>query len=140
MKNRKLATTTLWASLWFMFVGICLYYFLILPTRTATLVGSSVHWRAEDFVEIIILDNGWHATSMDELKVWWTGTSDEAPSEVRCQISTPTGEGVVSANGPFSPWATDNTNHFYTNQDIKNGMSLTITRDGNTENLYLQRR
>ena len=140
MKNRKLATTTLWASLWFMFVGICLYYFLILPTRTATLVGSSVHWRAEDFVEIIILDNGWHATSMDELKVWWTGTSDEAPSEVRCQISTPTGEGVVSANGPFSPWATDNTNHFYTNQDIKNGMSLTITWDGNTENLYLQRR
>ena len=140
MKSKKLATSTIWASLGFIFVGICLYCFLLHPAKTATLVGSSPHWKAEDFVEIVILDKGWHATSMDELKVWWTGTSDEAPSEVRCHISTLTGDGVVSANGPFSPWTTDTTNRFYTNQDIKNGMDLTITWGGNTETMHLQKR
>jgi hypothetical protein len=139
MKSRKLAATTIWASLWFMFVGICLYYFLLFPAKTATLVGSSAHWKAEDFVEIIILDNGWHATSMDELKVWWTGTPD-GPSKVRCQITTPTGEGVVSANGPFNPWVMDSAGFFLTGRDIKYGMSLTLTWDGSTETLRLQKR
>jgi len=119
MKNRKPVTTPIWASLGLIFVGICFYYFLLFPTKTATLVGSSAHWKAEDFVEIITLDKGWHATSMDELKVWWTGTSEEAPLEVRHQNMAPFGSGTGHASGPFTPWKRGATDLFYTNQSIK---------------------
>ena len=141
MKIRKLTTSTIWASLGIIFVGICFYYFLLFPTKTATLAGSSAHWKAEDFVQITILDRGWHSTSVDELKVWWTGTSDEAPSEIRYQCVAPFGSETGHASGPFYPWTTgDATNQFYTNQSIKNGMDLTITWDGTTETMHLQKR
>lgn len=70
MNNRKLATSTIWASVWFMFVAVYLYCFLLLPARNVTLVGSSVHWKAEDVVEVQMLDRGWHVFSMNELKMW----------------------------------------------------------------------
>jgi len=139
VRNRKLASTTAWASVWFTFVAICLYCFWLLPARTATLMGSSAHWRAEDRVAIISLNNTWHTTSMDELKVWWTGTPD-GPSEVRCEITSPTGRGVVSAKGPFSPWVMDGAGFFSTGRDINSGMSLIITWNGKTEVLRLQKR
>ena len=78
MKIRKPIASTIGASVWFMFVAICLYYFLLFPAKTATLVGSSARWKAEDVVHVQMLDKGWHEMSLNELKVWWTGTAGEA--------------------------------------------------------------
>ena len=124
-----------------MFVGICLYYFLFFPVKTATLVGSSAHWKAEDFVEVQILDNGWHAISMDELKVWWTGTPGEA-TQVQYEIAGLHGTiAKGTESGPFYPWVTDNTNSsLVTNEQIKYGLFLTITWNGKSETVHLQRR
>jgi len=98
-----------------------------------------VHWKAENRAAIISLNNTWHTTSMDELKLWWTGTPD-GPSEVRCEITSPTGRGIVSAKGPFSPWVMDSAGFFSTGRDINSGMSLIITWNGKSETLHLQRR
>jgi hypothetical protein len=139
VKIKKLAASTIWASVWFMFVAVCLYCFLLFPARTATLVGSSAHWTAQDHVAIISLNNTWRTTSIDELKVWWTGTPD-GPSEVRCEIASPTGRGALSAKGPFAPWVMNGAGFFSTSRDINSGMSLIITWQGKRETLHLQKR
>jgi hypothetical protein len=138
MRNRKLAVFIILASVLFMVVATGLHYLLLLPTGTATLVGSCAHWKAEDSTEIILLNDSWHATSLDKLKVWWTGTPD-GPSAVRCEIISPTGRGAVSAKGPFNPWVMDNAGFFSTGRDINSGMSLIITWNGKTETLHLQK-
>ena len=140
MKIRKLATSTIWASVWFMFVAVCFCYFLLLPAKTVTLVGSSAHWKAEDVVHVQMLDRGWHETSRNEIKIWWTGTADEA-TQVQYKL---TGlHGVVmtaTEDGPFYPWVINLSNGISSDEEIKYGLFLTITWQGKTETLHLQKR
>lgn len=139
MKIRKLAASTVWASVWFMLIGTCLYCFLLFPMNAATLVGSSAHWRAEDMVHVGMLDRGWHETSLNELKVWWTGTAGEA-TQVQYVLTGLHGIVVTGTElGPFHPWAMNLTNGIYSDEQIKYGLFLTITWSGNTEILHLHK-
>ena len=140
MRIRKLATSTIWASVWFMFIGICLYCFLLFPARSVTLVGSSAHWRAEDVVHVAMLDGGRHETSSNELKVWWAGTASEV-AQVQYVLTGLHGIVVTgTVAGPFHPWAMNLTNGIYSDEQIKYGLFLTITWSGKTETLHLQKR
>lgn len=139
-RNKKLTAIVIWVSLSIIFVGICLYFFLLLPERTTTLTGSSVHWKAEDVVHVQKLDKDFRTSSFDELKVWWTGTPGEF-TDVQYEL---TGlHGMITkgngASGPFNPWMTHNTNILLSEPQLAYGLILTITWNGGTETLHLQR-
>lgn len=139
MKNRKLTAKIIWASLWVTCVGICLYFFLLLPARTTTLVGSSAHWKAENVVRVQKLDKDWHTSSFDDLRVWWTGTPGEV-TEVQYELAGL--HGMIrngNTSGAFNPWVTHNMNILFSEQQLKWGLVLTITWNGGTETIHLQR-
>ncbi|RIE17023.1 hypothetical protein [Candidatus Cryosericum septentrionale] len=141
MKNRKLAATIIWASLWVMFASVCLYFFLLLPARTTTLVGFSAHWKAEDIVRVQKLDKDWHESSFDELKIWWTGTSGDV-TEAQYQLTGLHGimEQASRILGPFHPWVSGYTGASEGLSDPERdwGFLLTITWKGGTETPHLQ--
>jgi len=139
-RNKKLTAIVIWASLWAIFAGVCLCFFLLFPARTTTLTGSSVHWKAEDVVHVQKLDKDFRTSSFDELKVWWTGTPGEF-TDVQYEL---TGlHGMITkgngASGPFNPWVIHNTNTLLSEPQLAYGLILTITWNGGTETLHLQR-
>lgn len=140
MKIRKLATSTIWASVWFMFVGACLYCFLLFPARTVTLVGSSAHWKAEDVVHVQMLDRGWHESALESLTLSWTG-ADGAAIDMQYQLAGLHGM-IAERHFSGSPPAlmTDTRGTGMSGEEIKYGLFLTITWNGNSETLHLQRR
>jgi hypothetical protein len=86
-----------------------------------------------------MLDKGWHEMSLNELKVWWTGTAGEA-TQVQYEL---TGLHGMTTKGtelePFYPWAMNLTNGIYSDEEIKYGLFLTITWNGKSETLHLQK-
>ena len=88
---------------------------------------------------MVMLDRGWHETSLNELKVWWTGTAGEA-TQVQYVLTGLHGIVVTGTElGPFHPWAMNLTNGIYSDEQIKYGLFLTITWSGNTEILHLHK-
>jgi len=140
MKNGKLTASIIWASLCAIFIGVCLYFFLLLPAKTTTLVGSSAHWKAEDVVQVQKLDRDFHMSSFDELKVWWTGTPGEFTG-VQYEISGLHGTIMKGngASGTFNPWVTRITDILLSESQLEYGLVLTLTWKGGTETLHLQR-
>ncbi len=139
MKNRRLSATIIWVSLWVTVGSVCLYFFLLLPARIATLVGFSTHWKAEDVVHVQELDRDFHTSSFDELKVWWTGTPGQV-TDVQFQLAGL--HGMIEeghASGPFNPWKIQNTNGPISEPELEYGLVLTITWKGGTETLSLER-
>ncbi len=139
MRKNRLTAVIIWVSLWVIFASVCLYYFLLLPVRTATLVGSSAHWKAEDIVQVQILDKGWHASSFDDLTMWWTGTPGGV-TDVKFQLAGL--HGVIEEgdeSGPFNPWKIHNTDVLISEPQLEYGLVLTITWKDGTETLHLQR-
>lgn len=140
MKIRKLAASTIWASVWFMFVAVCLYCFLLFPAKTVTLVGSSAHWKAENVVHVQKLDSNFRTSSVDELKVWWIGTPGDF-SGVQYEISGLHGTIMKGngASGSFNPWVIHLTDILLSEPQLEYGLVVTITLNGSTETIHLQR-
>lgn len=140
-RNKKLTTIILMVALSILFVGICLYFFLLLPERTTTLTGSSVHWKAEDVVHVQKLDKDFRTSSFDELKVWWTGNPGEF-TDIQYELTGLHGM-ITKGNGVadelFNPWVIQNTNTLLSEPQLAYGLILTITWHGGTETLHLQR-
>lgn len=140
MKKRKRAATIMWASLWVIFIGACLYFFLRFPEKTTTLTGSSAHWKAEDVVYVQKLDTNFRTSSFDELKVWWLGTPGEF-SGVQYEISGLHGTIAKGngASGSFNPWVTHLTDILLSEPQLEYGLVVTITLNDSTETIHLQR-
>lgn len=145
MKIRKLAGSTIWASVWFMFVAACLYCFLLFPAKTETLVGSSAHWKAENVVHVQKLDSNFRTSSVDELTVWWMGPLSEFDS-VQDEISGFEISGLHgtimkgnSAPGSSNPWVIHLTDILLSEPQLEYGLVVTITLNGSTETIHLQR-
>lgn len=138
-KNGRTAPV-LWASLWVIFIGVCLYFFLLLPEKTTTLTGSSAHWKAENVVHVQKLDSNFRTSSVDELKIWWTGTPGDF-SSVQYEISGLHGTMMKGngASGSFNPWVTDLTDILLSEPQLEYGLVVTITLNGSTETIHLQR-
>lgn len=126
--------------MWVVFVGICLYFYLHFPSKTATLTGSSAHWKAEDVVYVQKLDSNFRTASVSELKVWWTGTPCEF-NHVEYEISGLHGSIMKGngASGSFNPWVTRLTDILLSEPQLEYGLVVTITLDGSTETIHLQR-
>jgi len=142
MKNRKLVTTLIWASLGLIFIGVCLYYFLLFPTKTTTFTGSSAHWKAQYVVQVKKLDENYHMSSRGQLKIWWTDTSGDVTEAEYRLVGLHSTEQASSFPGPFHPWVGGYTgsSEGLSNAAREHGYFLTITWDGNTETMHLQER
>ena len=140
-RNKKLTAIVIWVALSIIFVGICLYFFLLLPERTTTLVGSSAHWKAQCVVQVKKLGEDSHTSSRRQLKIWWTGTSDDVTGAQYQLIGLHSTEQASSFLGPFHPWVSGYTGSSEGLSDAERdyGYFLTITWKDGTETLHLQR-
>jgi len=140
-RNKKLTAIVIWVSLSIIFVGICLYFFLLLPERITTFTGSSAHWKAQCVVQVKKLDENSHMSSRRQLKIWWTGTSGDVTEAQYQLIGLYSSEQASSVLGPFHPWVSGYTGSSEGLSDAERdyGYSLTITWKGGTETLNLQR-
>jgi len=140
VKNRKLAATIIGAPLSLVLVGVCLYFFWLVPVRTTTLVASSANWKAQVIVHVQRLEKHWHGNSSEELTVSWTGTTGE---EIDAHYQLSGLDGTIAGgacSGLLSPQWTDTRGTSISDEEIKYGLFLTITWNGNAEILHLQKR
>lgn len=145
MKENKRTALFLWVALWVTFLGVCLYFFQLLPEKTTTLTGSSSHWKAENVVHVQKLDTNFRTSSVDELKVWWMGPLSEFDS-VQDEISGFEISGLHgtimkgnSAPGSSNPWVIHLTDILLSEPQLEYGLVVTITLNGSTETIHLQR-
>ena len=145
MKENKRTALFLWVALWVTFLGACLYCFLLFPAKTVTLVGSSAHWKAENVVHVQKLDSNFRTSSFDELTVWWIGPLSEFDS-VQDEISGFEISGLHgtimkgnSAPGSSNPWVIHLTDILLSEPQLEYGLVVTITLNGSTETIHLQR-
>ena len=141
MKRNRRTALVFWSSFWIMFVGVCLFFFLLLPAETTTFTGSSAHWKAQCVVQVKKLDENSHMSSRRQLKIWWTGTSGDVTEAQYQLIGLHSTEQASSVLGPFHPWVSGYTGSSEGLSDAERdyGYSLTITWKGGTETLNLQR-
>ena len=141
MKRNRRTALVFWSSFWIMFVGVCLFFFLLLPAKTTTFTGSSAHWKAQCVVQVKKLDENSHMSSRRQLKIWWTGTSGDVTEAQYQLIGLYSSEQASSVLGPFHPWVSGYTGSSEGLSDAERdyGYSLTITWKGGTETLNLQR-
>jgi hypothetical protein len=141
MKKNGRTALFLWVSLWVIFIGACLYFFLLLPEKTTTLTGSSAHWKAENVVHVQKLDSNFRTSSVDELKVWWMGSTLGEFSGVQYEISGLHGTIMKGngASGSFNPWVIHLTDILLSEPQLEYGLVVTITLNDSTETIHLQR-
>lgn len=141
MKRNRRTALVFWSSFWIMFVGVYLFFFLLLPAKTTTFTGSSAHWKAQRVAQVQKLDEDFHMSSHSQLEVWWTGTSGDV-MEAQYQLTGLHGvmEQASRILGPFHPWVSGYTGASEGLSDPERdwGFFLTITWKGGTETLHLQ--
>ena len=140
MKRNRRTALVFWSSFWITFVGVCLFFFLLLPAKTTTFTGSSAHWKAQCVVQVKKLDEDSHMSSRRQLKIWWTGTSGDVTEAQYQLIGLDSTEQASSFLGPFHPWVSGYTGSSEGLSDAERdyGYFLTITWKDGTETLHLQ--